>query len=72
MKRPGIINMKKLRNIPEKSCHDLKKIHKILEKVKDFMFRFARTPLNDIQYNWAVDGLLFFVFCVEIWILTEA
>ena len=37
MKRPGIINMKKLRNIPEKSCHDLKKIHKILEKVKDFM-----------------------------------
>ena len=42
------------------------------KKVKDFMFRFARTPLNDIQYNWAVDGLLFFVFCVEIWILTEA
>ena len=37
MKRPGIINMKKLSNIPEKSCHDLKKIHKILEKVKDFM-----------------------------------
>ena len=37
MKNPGIINMKKLRNIPEKSCHALKKIHKILEKVKDFM-----------------------------------
>ena len=26
------------------------------KKVKDFMFRFARTPLNSIQYNWAVDG----------------
>ena len=24
------------------------------KKVKDFMFRFARTPLNSIQYNWAV------------------
>ena len=37
MKRPGIINMKKHEKFPEKSCHDLKKIHKILEKVKDFM-----------------------------------
>ena len=42
------------------------------EKVKDFMFRFARTPLNSIQYNWAVDGLLLFIFFVEIWIITEA
>ncbi len=37
MKRPGIINMKKLRNIPEKSCHDLKKYIKFWKKVKDFM-----------------------------------
>ena len=42
------------------------------EKVKHFMFRFARTPLNSIQYNWAVDGLLLFIFFVEIWIITEA
>ena len=42
------------------------------KKVKDFMFRFARTPLNSIQYNWAVDGLLLFIFFVEIWIITEA
>lgn len=41
MKRPDIINMKKLRNIPEKSCHALKKIHKILEKVKDFMLEYG-------------------------------
>lgn len=37
MKRPGIINMKKTQKYSRKSCHDLKKIHKILEKVKDFM-----------------------------------
>ena len=57
------------------------------KKVKDFMFRFARTPLNSISetdlplgvffialdlFSWAVDGLLLFIFFVEIWIITEA
>ena len=41
MKRPGIINMKKPEKFPEKSCHALKKIHKIMGKVKNFMLEYG-------------------------------